>query len=178
MKSLSRSGLLATPWTAAYQAPLSMDFPGKSTGVGCHCLLRYINYHVYTSRWADCGTSRQHSTPTLCDTLVCVQLGPFSSSCLSLFPPEVQRTARSQCLVSLTVSAQRLWSRQNVLSFHQSFFHLIKFFTKWHSIANKGTSLVLQWLRIHLPMQGTWVRSLVWEDSTSHRAAEPMNHNY
>ena len=132
----------------------------------------------FTSRWADCGTSRQHSTPTLCDTLVCVQLGPFSSSCLSLFPPEVQRTARSQCLVSLTVSAQRLWSRQNVLSFHQSFFHLIKFFTKWHSIANKGTSLVLQWLRIHLPMQGTWVRSLVWEDSTSHRAAEPMNHNY
>ena len=27
-----------------------------------------------------------------------------------------------------------------------------------------GTSLVAQWLRIHLPMQGTWVRALVWED--------------
>ena len=40
VKSLSRVWLLATPWTAAYQAPLSMDFPGKSTGVGCHCLLR------------------------------------------------------------------------------------------------------------------------------------------
>ena len=39
-KSLSRVGLLATPWTAAYQAPPSMDFPGKSTGVGCRCLLR------------------------------------------------------------------------------------------------------------------------------------------
>ena len=38
VKSLSRVRLLATPWTAAYQAPLSMDFPGKSTGVGCHCL--------------------------------------------------------------------------------------------------------------------------------------------
>src|SRR5574340_585529 len=25
-----------TPWTAAFQAPPSMDFPGKSTGVGCH----------------------------------------------------------------------------------------------------------------------------------------------
>ena len=23
-----------------------------------------------------------------------------------------------------------------------------------------GTSLVVQWLRIHLPMQGTWVRAL------------------
>ena len=31
--------LLATPWTAAYQAPPSVGFPGKSTGVGCHCLL-------------------------------------------------------------------------------------------------------------------------------------------
>ena len=26
-----------------------------------------------------------------------------------------------------------------------------------------GTSLVVQWLRIHLPMQGTWVQSLVGE---------------
>ena len=40
VKSLSRSRLLATPWTAALQSPLSMDFPGKNTGVGCHCLLR------------------------------------------------------------------------------------------------------------------------------------------
>ena len=31
--------LLATPWTAAHQAP-PWDFLGKSTGVGCHCLLR------------------------------------------------------------------------------------------------------------------------------------------
>ena len=40
VKSLSRVRPSATPWTAAYQAPLSMDFPGRSTGVGCHCLLR------------------------------------------------------------------------------------------------------------------------------------------
>ena len=39
-KSLSRVRLLATPWTAAYQALRPWDFPGKSTGVGCHCLLR------------------------------------------------------------------------------------------------------------------------------------------
>ena len=37
-KLLSRVWLLATPWTTAYQAPPSMGFPGKSTGVGCHCL--------------------------------------------------------------------------------------------------------------------------------------------
>ena len=42
VKSLSRVRLFATPWTAAYQAPPSMGFPGKSTGVGCHSLLQGI----------------------------------------------------------------------------------------------------------------------------------------
>ena len=41
-----------------------------------------------------------------------------------------------------------------------------------------GTSLAVQWLRIGLPMQGTWVRSLVWEDSTCHRTIKPTSHNY
>ena len=42
-KSLSRVSLLATPWTAAYQALHPWDFPGKSTGVGCHCLFQRIS---------------------------------------------------------------------------------------------------------------------------------------
>ena len=50
------------------------------------------------------------------------------------------------------------------------------------------TSLVVQWIRICLPMQGTWVRSLVWEDPTCfgatmpvhlyYQAPEPENCNY
>ena len=43
VKSLSLVRLLATPWTAALQAPPSIDFPGKSTGVGCHCFC-FIDY--------------------------------------------------------------------------------------------------------------------------------------
>ena len=39
VKSISRVQLLVTPWTAAHQARRPWDFPGKSTGVGCHCLL-------------------------------------------------------------------------------------------------------------------------------------------
>ena len=66
-KSLSRFQLLATPWTAvaakSLQSCLSLcdpmdssppgslhprDFPGKSTGVGCHCLLQYsVTYYQY-----------------------------------------------------------------------------------------------------------------------------------
>ena len=38
-------------------------------------------------------------------------------------------------------------------------------------------SLVAQWLRIHLPMQGTWVWSLVQEDPTCHGATGPLRHN-
>ena len=40
VKSLSCVRLFVTPWTLAHQAPLSWDFPGKSTGVGCRFLLQ------------------------------------------------------------------------------------------------------------------------------------------
>ena len=39
-------------------------------------------------------------------------------------------------------------------------------------------SLVAQWLRICLPMQGTRVRALVWEDPTCRGATKPVRHNY
>ena len=41
-----------------------------------------------------------------------------------------------------------------------------------------GASLVAQWLRICLPMQGTRVRALVWEDPTCRGATTPVSHNY
>ena len=41
-QSLSCVRLFVTPWTVAHQAPLSMDFPGNSTGVGCHFFLQGI----------------------------------------------------------------------------------------------------------------------------------------
>ena len=40
------------------------------------------------------------------------------------------------------------------------------------------TSLLVQWLRIYLPMQGTQVQSLFPEKSTCRRTAKPMCHNY
>ena len=41
-----------------------------------------------------------------------------------------------------------------------------------------GASLVAQWLRICLPMQGTRVPALVQEDPTCCGAAKPASHNY
>ena len=41
-----------------------------------------------------------------------------------------------------------------------------------------GTSLVAQWLRIHLPIQATRVRPLVRGDPTCHGATNSVRHNY
>ena len=35
-----------------------------------------------------------------------------------------------------------------------------------------------QWLRICLPVHGTWVRALVQEDSTCRGVTKPVSHNY
>ena len=51
---------------------------------------------------------------------------------------------------------------------------------KWDLIklTSFGTSLVVQWLRICLPMQETWVWALVREDPTCWGATKPVRHNY
>ena len=41
-----------------------------------------------------------------------------------------------------------------------------------------GASLGVQWLRIHLPAQGTWVQSLVCEDPTRRGTAKLVRHDY
>ena len=41
-----------------------------------------------------------------------------------------------------------------------------------------AASLVAQWLRICLPMQGTRVWALVWKDPTCRGATGSMSHNY
>ena len=43
-----------------------------------------------------------------------------------------------------------------------------------YKVRQEGSSLVVQWLRICLPMQGTLVRSLVWEDSTAMEELSPL----
>ena len=61
-----------------------------------------------------------------------------------------------------------------------------RFFTNWaireayckilansfNSLKKYRVSLAVQWLRILLPMQRTWIQSLVQEDSTHHRATK------
>ena len=46
-KSLSCVWLFEIPWTVAHRLLRPWDFPGKSTGVGCHCLLRQMFIGMY-----------------------------------------------------------------------------------------------------------------------------------
>ena len=52
------------------------------------------------------------------------------------------------------------------------------FTVKLFSLKSLRASLVVQWLRIRLPMQVTWVRALVREDPTCRGATKPVRHNY
>ena len=74
--------------------------------------------------------------------------------------------AAPQAPPSMEFSRQEYWSGVPLPSPRESI-TILKF----------RDSLVAQWLRIHLVMQGTPVQSLVWEDPTCHRATEPVGHN-
>ena len=62
-KSLSRVRLLATPWTAASQAPPSVGFSRQEYWSGCHCLLRrntWSNRQIWpwNMEWSRAKTNR------------------------------------------------------------------------------------------------------------------------
>ena len=69
------------------------------------------------------------------------------------------------CIIG-TQKKKKEWDRRNILRNGGLKFIPIR------------ASLVAQWLRSCLPMQGTWVRALVWEDPTCCEATKPMHHNY
>ena len=59
-----------TPWTVAHQAPLSMGFPSKNIGVGCHFFLQGIfprqrsNLGLLYYRWILYQLSYEGSPPS------------------------------------------------------------------------------------------------------------------
>ena len=69
------------------------------------------------------------------------------------------------------------YSHWNMTVLFQASWNII-YTQKYFKIRFVGASLVAQWLRICLLMQGTRVRALVWEDPTCRRATGPVSHNY
>ena len=73
------------------------------------------------------------------------------------------------------------WSkseREKQISYINAYMWNLKKLVQIVLFTKQSTSLVAQWLRIRLPMQGTWVQLLVREDPTCRRATKPVGHNY
>ena len=69
----------------------------------------------------------------------------------------------------ITQSISILWASTNVPDVMRS----IAMYT-----SQRWTPLVVHWVRVRLPMEGTQVQSLVWEPPTCCEATKPMRHNY
>ena len=63
LSHFNRVRLCVTPQTTAHQAPLSLDSPGKNTGVGCHFLLQCMKVKSKSEIVQSC--------PTLSDPMDC-----------------------------------------------------------------------------------------------------------
>ena len=74
----SRVRLCVTPKTAAHQAPPSLGFSGKNTGVDCHFLLQYMKVKSESEVTLLC--------PTLSDPMDC---SPPGSSIHGIFQARV-----------------------------------------------------------------------------------------
>ena len=68
LSHFSRVRLCATPQMAAHQAPPSLGFSSKNTGVGCHFLLQCMKEKSESEVVQSC--------PTLCDPMDCSPPGP------------------------------------------------------------------------------------------------------
>ena len=87
------------------------------------------------------------------------------------------QAAAATALTVATVTA--LVSEQSVLSLVVcSLFSMFIYYFNFYYNNSTGTSLVAQWLRSRLPMQGTRVQALVREDPTCRGAPKPIRHNY
>ena len=106
-QSVSRVQLFATPWAVALQAPLSMRFPGKDTGVGSHFLLQGI---FLTQCWNRCLLHWQADS---------LPLTPAGKPIKPLAKPKYEEGVRSPllhaapiCMNILPESLRREWSNQ------------------------------------------------------------------
>ena len=88
---------------------------------------------------------------------------------------------RRMALFYISVNLFNVWFNRRQLDSHILLYLVCYESLLWWKYIKKynfGASLVAQWLRICLPMQGTRVRALVWEDPTCRGATGPVSHNY
>ena len=110
---------------------------------------------------------------TFCSLFVCL---------LSVFPHWNGSSVRAG-VSSILFTLSLLWWEQGLALGQWLYSFPRAAISEYHKLGGLNeckfrTSLVVQVLRSLLPIQGTWVPSLAWEDSTCCGAAKPMYRNY
>ena len=101
---------------------------------------------------------------------VCFNNGPFKTVVYTQLLVKNMKTHLT-CSVSCRLSIEKQYIIYcSDLRSKTTLFYSFKTYTR-------GTSLVAQWLGIHLPTQGTWVRALIRQDPTCRGATKPVRHN-
>ena len=87
--------------------------------------------------------------------------------------------SRTEPTISLRYACTfKLWGKELDANLKNVFFKILLETCKQNSLKTTcRASLVAQWLRVHLPMQGTRVPALVREDLTCHGAAGTLHHS-
>ena len=88
-------------------------------------------------------------------------------------PLPLVRVRAAICTLEDGEAASRKPFRSNLIIIYLAWVH-----NSYNNEFHRGTSLVAQWLRIRLPMQGTRVQPLVREDPTCRGATKLVRHNY
>ena len=131
-----------------------------------------------------------------------MQLDPLTSYGLGTFAPSLQQFPAAKHLMdgdftegftkriiqhltpqnSLTIPCKHLCSLTSAPPWYQLLLFSHHTPSLWASLQpqdwDSWASLVAQWLGVCLPMQGTRVQALVWEDPTCRGATRPVSHNY
>ena len=113
---LSHVQLFETPWTVAYQAPLSVECSRQETGVGCHDLLQRIfptqglNLGLLHCRWILYCLSHQRSPYECIHTNICIFFLRFFSIIVYYKILTIVLCAIQQDLVAYLFSIQQFVS--------------------------------------------------------------------
>ena len=110
---LSRVRLCANPQTAAHQTPLSLAFPGKKTGVGCHFLLQCMKVKSEVAQLC----------PTLSDPMNC---SPPGSSIHGIFQARVLEWGAiafsTPIATMMQISRRKLWYQGTAREFQKNIY--------------------------------------------------------
>ena len=165
--------MCATPWTATCQAPLTMGFSRQEywSGVPCPPPGDFPNlgiepmspmspalaggFFTTSTTWEACH-SWDHSLIIWGNRIVTLQTCGIYHFNWIITPQHL-----------VWHHTPLMWCMKDTILTYYAF----------QKTFNLRTWLVVQWLRILLPMQGTQVWSLVQEDSTSHGATKPESQN-